>query len=158
MRLIKHTPSSTSPAFTPLKPIEEGQERKRTRRTPFLFRPLSCPCSSVSRPASRALSAPSGSLAGIYSAMEGRRKEGARSQLHGNSRHSHASGWTLYPAPGFNPRCSPRESRSVTEQITRPPLPQQAGPSAANRRGGRPAAAAAAELRCDGASTGPPEP
>lgn len=103
------------------KSIKAGQEEKRTRRMSFLICPFSCPCGSVL--VSCLLLGhlmPLGSLGGIYSAMEGRRR---RRRAHGAS---FTITWkfqprsrirrTLYPAPGLIPAV-PRESWSVTEQI-----------------------------------------
>lgn len=103
------------------KSIKAGQEKKRTRRMSFLICPFSCPCGWVL--VSCLLLGhlvPLGSLGGIYSAMEGRRR---RRRAHGAS---FTITWkfpawsrirrTLYPALGLIPAV-PRESWSVTEQI-----------------------------------------
>lgn len=103
------------------KSIKAGQEEKRTRRMSFLICPFSCPCGWVL--VSCLLLGhlvPLGSLGGIYSAMEGRRR---RRRAHGAS---FTITWkfparsrirrTLYPAPGLIPAV-PQESWSVTEQI-----------------------------------------
>lgn len=120
--------SSTSPTLhatpTTLETNQGGTRGKEDKEDVISYLSLLlCPCGSVL--VSCLLlghSVPLGSLGFIYSAMEGRRRRRRelmvlRSQLHGNSRHGHAFGRTLYPAPGLIPAV-PRESWSVTEQIT----------------------------------------
>lgn len=102
------------------KPIKEGLEEKRTRRMSFLLCPVLRPCGSVL--VSCLLLRhflPLGSLDGIYSAMEGRRRRahGASFTITWKFPARSRIRCTLYPAPGLIP-AFPRESSSVTEQIT----------------------------------------
>jgi len=102
------------------KPIKEGQEEKRTWRMSFLICPVVRPCGGVlvSCLLLRHL-VPLGSLDGIYSAMERRRRRthGASFTITWKFPARSRIRWTLYPAPGLIP-AFPRESLSVTEQIT----------------------------------------
>lgn len=96
------------------------RDKKRSRKMSFLICPSSCPCGVLVSCLFLGHLVPLGSLGGIYSAMEGRRR---RRSTHGAS---FTITWkfparsrirrTLHPAPGLIPAV-PRESWSVTEQI-----------------------------------------
>lgn len=105
----------------PWKPIKEGREEKRTRRMSFLICPFLCPCGWVLVSCLLLWHlVPLGSLGGIYSTMEGRRRRrrarGASFTITWKFPARSRIRRTLYPALDLIPAV-PRESWSVTEQI-----------------------------------------